>query len=177
MSLKRFIPLLVIVLVALFVVPVALAQDPTPQPPVTDDEVNAVAKDMYCPVCENIPLDVCPTVACQQWRDEIRQKLTEGWTEEEIEDFFVIRYGDRVLAEPPRRGFNWLIYVVPPIVIVLAAFLLYRGLQSWRKPVSQLVPVEEAAELEDDGHPQNDDDHRKHDDYVARLENELKNRT
>ena len=32
------------------------------QPP-TDDEVNAVAKQLFCPVCENTPLDVCPTQA------------------------------------------------------------------------------------------------------------------
>lgn len=170
MRLKYFVPLLVVVLVTLFVAPVALAQDPTPQPPVTDDEVNAIAENMYCPVCENIPLDVCGTVACQQWRDEIRQKLAEGWTEEEIEDFFVMRYGDRVLAEPPRRGFNWLVYLVPPIVIVLGAFLLYRGLQSWRKPVPLPVPAEEAVRPDDGGDLPDDD-------YMARLEAELKNRT
>ncbi len=38
----------------------ALAQG---QPP-TDDEVNRIAKQLYCPVCENTPLDVCPTQAC-----------------------------------------------------------------------------------------------------------------
>jgi cytochrome c-type biogenesis protein CcmH len=165
MRVKRLIPLLV-VLVALVIVPVAQAQDPTPQPPVrdvTDDEVNAIAEDMYCPVCENIPLDVCGTVACQQWRDEIRQKLGEGLTEEEIQDLFVARYGDRVLAEPPRRGFNWLIYIVPPVVIALAAFLLYRGLRSWRKPISQPVPSAADAPPEDE--------------YTARLESELENRT
>jgi cytochrome c-type biogenesis protein CcmH len=116
-------------------------------------------------VCENIPLDVCGTVACQQWRDEIRMNLAEGLTEEEIQDLFVTRYGDRVLAEPPRRGFNWLIYIVPPVVIVLAAFLLYRGLQSWRKPLTQAAasPEEEPPAVEDE--------------YTSRLEAELKNRT
>jgi cytochrome c-type biogenesis protein CcmH len=168
MKLKRMIPLLVIVSIALSTTSVAQAQDPTPQPPVTDNEVNAVAEDMFCPVCENIPLDVCGTVACQQWRDEIRQKLAEGWTEDEIQDFFVMRYGDRVLAEPPRRGFNWLIYLVPPVLIVLAAFLLYRGLQSWRKPLSQPLAVQ--AEAGADGDQQQDD-------YVSRLEAELKDRT
>ena len=32
------------------------AQQPTP----SDDEVNAIARQLYCPVCENTPLDVCP---------------------------------------------------------------------------------------------------------------------
>jgi cytochrome c-type biogenesis protein CcmH/NrfF len=56
---------------------VASAQDTEPTGP-TDDEVNAIAKQLYCPVCENIPLDVCPTQACAQWRDLIREKLARG---------------------------------------------------------------------------------------------------
>ena len=50
----------------------AKAQEPTP----SANEVNAVAKQLYCPVCENVPLDVCPTQACAQWRATIREKLS-----------------------------------------------------------------------------------------------------
>src|SRR5688572_31208544 len=56
--------------VSLFVQPVS-AQGTTP----TDDEVNKIAKQLYCPVCESTPLDVCPTEACRQWRDVIRTML------------------------------------------------------------------------------------------------------
>ena len=64
----------------------------------SDDEVNAIAKDLYCPVCENVPLDVCPTQACAQWRALIREKLIDGWSEQQIKQYFVDQYGDRVLA-------------------------------------------------------------------------------
>ena len=53
---------------------VVSAQGPTP----TDDDVNRIAKQLFCPVCENTPLDVCPTEACRQWRELIRQMLSEG---------------------------------------------------------------------------------------------------
>ena len=79
------------------------AQEPTPRVP-SDDAVNAIAKQMYCPVCENTPLDVCPTQACAEWRELIREKLAAGWDEEQIKDYFVLQYGDRVLATPPARG-------------------------------------------------------------------------
>src|SRR4026207_2478079 len=75
------------------------AQGPTP----TDDEVNRIAKQLYCPVCESTPLDVCPTEACRQWRELIRTMLSEGKTEAEIKQYFVEHYGARVLAEPPNR--------------------------------------------------------------------------
>ena len=105
---------------------VAIAQDNTP----TDDDVNAVAKQLYCPVCENTPLDVCPTEACRQWRELIRTQLSEGMTEQQIKDYFVANYGARVLSEPPRTGLNWLVYILPPAIILLGAFFLFRSLSS-----------------------------------------------
>ena len=106
---------------------VVSAQGPTP----TDDDVNRIAKQLFCPVCENTPLDVCPTEACRQWRELIRQMLSEGKTEQEIKDYFVLNYGARVLSEPPRSGFNWLVYVIPPMVIVAGVFILFRAMRAW----------------------------------------------
>ncbi len=111
---------------------VVSAQQPTP----SDDDVNKIARQLYCPVCENTPLDVCPTQACAQWRELIRQKLAEGWNEEQIIQYFVDNYGTRVLSEPPRQGWNWLIYIAPPIIILAGAFILYRTLRSWQAPTT-----------------------------------------
>ena len=44
----------------------------------SDDEVLAVAKKLYCPVCPNTPLDVCETQACQDWRAQGHCDLCEG---------------------------------------------------------------------------------------------------
>jgi cytochrome c-type biogenesis protein CcmH len=134
------------------------------QPMPSDDEVNAVAKQLYCPVCENIPLDVCPTQACTQWRELIREKLAGGWSEEQIKMYFVDQYGDRVLATPPARGLNWLVYLIPPLAIITGGFILFRAFQAWKQPIPQ-TPGAEANSYEA---PQNE--------YIARLEEELKKR-
>ena len=136
----------------------AAAQNPTP----SDDQVNRIAHQLYCPVCENTPLDVCPTEACRQWRDLIRQQLSEGWSEARIKQYFVDQYGARVLAEPPRSGLNWLVYILPPMIILGGAYLLFRALRSWTK-------TQGAAAAEPEGDI-------KKDEYVARLEDELKKR-
>lgn len=136
----------------------ALAQQPTP----SDDEVNAIAKQLFCPVCENTPLDVCPTQACAQWRELIREKLAEGWDEEEIKNYFIEQYGARVVGVPPAQGLNWLIYLIPPVAVVAGAFVLYKAFRSGKQPVEQ--PAAEAAVPP----PTNE--------YVSRLEEELKKR-
>lgn len=119
---QRIIPTILFVLSLLLFVPnfAVSAQESTP----SADDINRIAGELYCPVCENVPLDECPTEACEQWRDLIRQQLAEGRTEQEIKDFFVEQYGDRVLGEPPRRGLNWLLYILPPFVIVVGLILL-----------------------------------------------------
>ncbi len=98
-------------------------------PEVTDDQVNQIAKGLYCPVCENVPLDVCPTLACAQWRETIRRLLAEGRTEEEIRQYFVERYGARVLAVPPAAGLNWMVYVIPPAAFLAGVALLWNALR------------------------------------------------
>ncbi|MBK8781187.1 MAG: cytochrome c-type biogenesis protein CcmH [Anaerolineales bacterium] len=142
---------------------VAFAQDDTP----TDDDVNAVAKQLYCPVCENTPLDVCPTEACRQWRELIRTQLGEGMTEQQIKDYFVANYGARVLSEPPRTGLNWLVYILPPVIILLGAFFLFRSFREWTKASATAATI--SAERSEASSPAKDD-------YVARLEEELKKR-
>lgn len=138
------------------------------QDEITDDEVNAIAKQLYCPVCENTPLDVCPTEACRQWRELIRLQLSQGMTEAEIKQYFVDNYGGRVLAEPPRTGLNWLVYIIPPVMIVAGAFVLFRSFREWTKPRA----VEASAGGDDEAEGLS----LEKDDYVARLEEELKKR-
>jgi cytochrome c-type biogenesis protein CcmH len=165
---RRWLFLLILAL-ALAAVPVARAQEGTPV--ISDDEVNEIASQMFCPVCENVPLDVCPTQACHQWRETIRAMLAEGATEEEIKAHFVEQYGDRVLAEPPREGFNWLVYVVPPVAVLIGAVLLLGRMRAWKRPGSAPAAAGpetgETAELEGAAET----------DYIRRLEEELERRS
>jgi cytochrome c-type biogenesis protein CcmH len=123
------------ILLALFVIAASFsvaawvqAQETYP----TDDDVNAVAKKLYCPVCPNTPLDVCETRACADWRQQIREQLADGWTEQQVMDFFVEQYGERVLAEPERSGFTSLVWILPVVALALGLIVAVQALRSWR---------------------------------------------
>jgi cytochrome c-type biogenesis protein CcmH len=149
------------------------AQQPTP----SDDEVNAIARQLYCPVCENTPLDVCPTTACHQWRELIRQMLSEGKSETEIKQYFVDYYGARVLSEPPRTGINWLVYVVPPAAFLAGVYLLFRAFMTWKRQAKEPIKTAASSSSPQPGAaPATLTDLAADDEYVTRLEEELKKR-
>lgn len=149
---------LTIIILGAFAQPV-FAQQQMP----SDNEVNAIAKEMYCPVCENVPLDVCPTQACAQWRELIRLKLSQGWSEKQIKDYFVAQYGDRVLAEPPPSGLNWLVYVLPPVVFLVGVYVLYRVFTSMRRARAAAAGADTPSI-----------DAKSTDPYLEKLEEELR---
>ena len=130
--------------------------------PITADDVNAVAREMYCPVCENIPLDVCPTEACRLWREEIRDQLIAGKTVDEIKLDFVARYGDRVLGTPQDPMLRTLSLVTPWVIgalaVIATSVLLIRWWRTHRTISSNPASAEETISDQD---------------YRARLEHDL----
>ncbi len=144
-SLSALISLLLLSTLVVGIVGTAYAQRP-----VSDDEVNAIAKKLYCPVCENTPLDVCPTQVCKDWRELIRQQLSEGWPEGQILDYFVANYGVRVLAQPPTWGFTTLVWILPVVGLAGGGFFLGRLLRRWQ---SRRSPPESAGDGRVTGSP------------------------
>ena len=155
----------------LVIVGTSFAQDSTGN--VTDDEVNAIAKELYCPVCESTPLDVCATQACADWRDVIRTKLAEGQSEEEIKAYFELQYGARALAEPPRQGFTLAIWILPIIAVIVGGLIFARYVRSLRT-----VPVDTGPITVQDENLSNDSSSEKSelesDSYRERVERELR---
>jgi cytochrome c-type biogenesis protein CcmH len=164
-----FVFWVVAILLLIALTSVALAQggtSPTPTPvarqQITADDVNRIAKQMYCPVCENEPLDACRTAACQQWRAQIGQMLSEGQSEQQIKDYFVARYGVRVLAQPPAQGTSLLLYVLPIVGLIVGVVIVVWLLRRLRARGAQ-APVEAAV-------PQSTGDA-----YTDQVEQDLKN--
>ena len=127
---RQMLLALLAVVASFYAVAVVYAQDGKTFP--TDDDVNAIAKKLYCPVCPNTPLDVCETKACKDWRQQIRDQLAAGWNERQIIDYFVAQYGERVLAEPQRSGFTSLVWVLPVVSVLLGIAIVWQVLKSWR---------------------------------------------
>ncbi|MEM7333504.1 MAG: cytochrome c-type biogenesis protein [Chloroflexota bacterium] len=142
------------------------------QDSVTDDEVNDVAKGLYCPVCESTPLDVCPTQACADWRELIREQLASGMTKQEIYNDFAFNYGDGVLAEPPRQGFSLILWLTPILAIGVGGVIFFRLMQQFRSASPTPAPVPVVIKQADPT-PAQSNVALDIDDFVSRIETEL----
>ncbi len=78
------------------------------------------------------------------WSERIFQRLSEGATESEILDEFVVEYGAAVLIAPPLEGFNWVGYLTPAVALLLGGamvgLVLRRNVQN-RTVVAEAGPV------------------------------------
>ncbi|MBX2999544.1 MAG: cytochrome c-type biogenesis protein CcmH [Caldilineaceae bacterium] len=108
---------------------------------VTADEVNQVARELWCPLCSGVRLDGCELKACDQMKEIIAIKLSEGEDTASIKSYFVDQYGPQVLGAPPLEGFNWLAWILPFAVMIGGGVFLWLRSKHWMRPAAAL-PVE-----------------------------------
>ena len=108
-------------------------------------------KAIMCPVCPGESIDQSQNALAKQMRGIVADRLSSGWSEDQIKDFFVDRYGLSVLMEPPRRGFSLLAWILPLAGAAGAAAALFLVLRLMRRsPPTEAPGLVEGLELSDE---------------------------
>lgn len=115
--------------------------------PEAELRASALNKAIMCPVCPGESIDQSQNPLAAQMRAIVDEKLALGWSEREIKDFFVERYGPSVLMEPPSEGFGIAAWIVPPLAFALALASLYLTLR-WMRRISERGDENEAEDEE-----------------------------
>src|SRR6516162_2012505 len=90
-----------------------------------DQRVHDVASQLKCLVCQGESVADSPATLSQQMRGIIRQQLQSGKSEQEVIQYFVSRYGDRILLSPPWQGLTLLAWLVPIALMIGGLLLLF----------------------------------------------------
>lgn len=151
-----------LILVALVCFGVLAATPVLAQTPVTPEQVNDVARALWCPLCNGVRLDTCELKACAQMREVIGLKLAQGESLDQIRDYFVAQYGPQVLGEPPRQGISWLAWTLPFVALAAAAVWVVWLLRRWTRQKTAGASAVAATSSSMSG------------DQLSRLEEELK---
>lgn len=119
-------------------------------PPI-EQRAQALNKSIMCPVCPGESIDQSQVALAVQMRGIVDEKVAAGWSDDQIRDFFVERYGPSVLLQPPTQGVSLAAWVVPPVGLAVAVgifVLVVRRMR--RKPDDSPDPAAEEAMPDDD---------------------------
>ena len=98
-----------------------------------DEEVaQAIDQMLMCPVCPAESIDQAQVPLAKQMRQRVRELLAEGATRQEVLDYFADRYGQNVLASPPKSGVNLLAWALPIaglLAALVAVFFVLRAMK------------------------------------------------
>ena len=92
----------------------------TPGGSYDEAEAQAIDRMLMCPVCPAESIDQAQVPLARQMRQRVREMLAAGASRQEILDYFADRYGQNVLASPPKSGLNLLAWVLPLAGLVAA---------------------------------------------------------
>lgn len=114
-----------------------MAQDPQ-----LEARMVQLAQELRCLVCQNESLASSHAELADDLRQEVREQLRQGKTDQEIKDYLVARYGDFVLYRPEVKPLTWALWFGPFALVLLALVLLGRYIAQRRRLYAQLEQEE-----------------------------------
>lgn len=115
-----------------------------------DVQVREIAKTLRCTVCQTENIWESGAPLAQQMRGVVRERLKLGHSKEQIRAYFLSRYGDYIMMEPPKHGVNWLLWVGPFILLLGGGLFIYKEVIGWVRstpatPTAPPPPLDEKA--------------------------------
>ena len=81
---------------------------------------------LRCPVCQGVPILDSPAEMAQAMMRRLRELVAQGKSDGEIRTYFVARYGEWVLLEPPLSAITIWLYLLPLLALLLGLLWLWR---------------------------------------------------
>jgi cytochrome c-type biogenesis protein CcmH len=124
--------LVLLVLASVFCVAPALAKEAVPVAANAAQEarVMGLAAELRCLVCQNQTIADSHADLAVDLRNQIREMLAKGQSDDQIRKYMTDRYGDFVLYKPPFKATTALLWAGPPALLAIALFALFLMLRS-----------------------------------------------
>jgi len=121
-----------------------LAEDP-----VLEQRMVKLAENLRCLVCQNESLASSRSDLAKDLRQEVREKMKQGMSDQEIIDFLVSKYGDFVLFDPPVKSYTLLLWYGPfALLLIGLAGLVFQLRKRKNAPPENQLSAEEAHRAE-----------------------------
>jgi cytochrome c-type biogenesis protein CcmH len=103
----------------------------TTYPALAEGITDEIQANLMCQCGCTMVLSTCDCGTAEQMRGEIRAMLDKGQTKDNILNYYVGKYGEKVLAAPVAEGFNLSAYITPFAAILLGAGVIGLIVRQW----------------------------------------------
>ena len=101
--------------------------------PAVEARLKELAEGLRCLVCQNQTIADSNAPLAFDLRNEIREQVAQGKSDDEIRDYMVARYGDFVLYRPPWKSTTLLLWLGPFALLGVGAGILVVTIRRRRK--------------------------------------------
>jgi cytochrome c-type biogenesis protein CcmH len=122
----------------------AVQPDEVMEDPALEARARVISEGLRCPVCRNESIDLSNAVIARELRLMVRELLAQGYSDQEVVDAVVLRYGEYVLMRPEAEGWNLILWLAAPAIFAAA---LGVGVVTVRSR-SRAAPPEELSDAE-----------------------------
>lgn len=112
-----------------------------PLPPELEARAQTLGKGLRCAVCQGLSITDSPSSMARAQLDKVRELLREGRSDDEINAYFVARYGEWVLLEPVRNTSNALLWMGPGLLLVGGLLFIVFFLSRRRPALAPAAPA------------------------------------
>jgi cytochrome c-type biogenesis protein CcmH len=144
---------------AAFILAFSLVSPAAPQ--AREETAREIEGMLIAPCCWSQPVSQHYSEVADQIRKEVRQLLAAGKSKQEILDYYVAEYGERILASPRPHGFNLLAYILPVTSLLTGLVVIAVFLRKWTMRPAAALPADDVPTAGNDQ-------------YSARIERELR---
>ncbi len=115
--------------------------------PALEARARSISAGLRCLVCQNQSIDDSDAPLARDLRLLVRERLSSGDSDREVQDFLVARYGDFILLRPQLRAGTVLLWLTPLIVLAAGAAVLFRQGRRMGPRATAMLSAEEEEQL------------------------------
>ena len=90
------------------------------------NKTREISQNIRCLVCQNQSIDDSVSELAKDLRVLIKEKVTNGYNDQEIYNYLSDRYGDYILLKPPFKTNTVLLWLLPFLILICGSFFVIR---------------------------------------------------
>jgi len=130
--------------------PIAMTEAPALPPPdvaTVELRTEGLAHELRCPVCQGLSIADSTSEAAVNMKRRVQELVAQGYSDEQILHYFITRYGQWIVLEPPTSGLGWVIWVGPGAIVLVGFGVVWSRLRATQPPTD--APAAVAAATDD----------------------------